>query len=254
MEVQTAINTIFEAQAKWKAEKLGKFSSSELHRLMKGGKRDMTEEELKAAKAEKSKRTTVDTLFGDGAITYINEKIAEIITGDQKDDISTLKALEWGAANENEAVYMFADKIGKPVQYYGVANPKFISFNHISGGSPDGVIVDESVLEAKCPYVSANHIEYLLIATAYPDDAAMHTEWLRINHYDYFIQTQFNMMCCKLDKAHFISYDPRMLEQSHKLAHLTILPVPEIQTDIEHRINEGAKLIQSHLMLLFKND
>lgn len=44
----------------------------------KGGTRQMNEEELIAAKESKSKRKTVDVMFGDTTITYIRNKGSRI--------------------------------------------------------------------------------------------------------------------------------------------------------------------------------
>jgi hypothetical protein len=229
METLQEVQTMFTAMAEWKAQKLGKFSSSEIHRLLKSGR-------------------TKGQLFGDGAMTYINKKIAEIITGESNADISTLKALEWGAANEFDAILTYEQLTGRKVEYYGVATPKFFPYNAVSGCSPDGVCEDD-VIEVKCPYVTSNHIEFLL-ASKQGAGSLFETAWLKANKPEYFSQVQFNMMSLKKNRGIFLSYDPRVINHNHRLAMLTIHPDDEIQKDIAHRIDEASAIVINALNTL----
>lgn len=244
-------NNMFEAVENWQRLRLGKFTASEIHKLLKGGTRPMTEEELKVAKAEKNRRTTVDTLFGDGATTYIEEILSEILTGEAKDDISTLKALQWGAAHEHEGVAAFTSVIKKDVEYYGVSEPRFFEYNMYSGGSPDGMVAGKSVLEMKCPYVTSKHLRFLKAAKN-----GASNEWLKDNNEDYYTQVQFNMMCASkilevpIEHAYFCSYSPRPVEEKHRLAVIQIYVDKDFQDNIHLRLQEAANRVADDLILL----
>lgn len=220
------VQSIFEAQAEWKAKKLGKFSSSEMHRLLKSGKKK-------------------DQLFGDGAMTYIYEKVAELMTHQAKEEITGLKAIEHGNANEYFALVAYMERTGRQVEYFGGGNPKFFPYNEYSGGSPDFLAEDRGG-EIKCPFVSSNHIEYIIHASK--SGGSVHdTLWLKENHFDYFVQCQFNMMCCKRKKWDFISYDDRIKNPDLQLVILEINPDYDLQKDIDYRLKEAKTIIANIL-------
>lgn len=257
--MQPATN-MFEARDNWLKQRLGKFTASEINKLLKGGTRPMTAEELDEAKNQKSKRTTVDVLFGDGATTYMEEILAEIITMQAKEDISTIKALEWGASQEHEAVEVFTEWVkskkgdGVKVDYYGIAEPRFMKYTDFSGGSPDGLVhlsmLLKSILEMKCPYVSSKHMRFLRASLN-----GASNEWLKKNNEDYYCQVQFNMMSATkelgIDVTHgfFCSYDPRPLDAKHRLAVIEIYQDKEYQQDIDYRLNKAAEKLVDDLTL-----
>ena len=85
----------------WYLCRKGMFTASEIWKLMQGGTRPMNEEELIAAKESKSKRKTVDVMFGDTAITYIRNKVAEsLMTTNSFIDYIDEKALQLGLCKE----------------------------------------------------------------------------------------------------------------------------------------------------------
>ena len=67
-------------------------------------------------------------------------------------DLSRVKAVQLGVNNEKEATRAFTLKTGKIVKDTGIW---FDSFG-ILGASPDDILDDETVLEAKCPYTERN--------------------------------------------------------------------------------------------------
>lgn len=208
----------------WKLARLGKFTSSELHKLMTRGK-------------------SKDQIFGQTALSYIQEKIAEILTGESK-QLEGLKALEWGSANEVDAIRLFQEQHDEPVEFFGGGNPQFFPYDAVSGGSPDG-LTETLVVETKCPFNSANHIDFLTASRALPKHA--HSQWLKDNWKDYYTQTQFNMLCCKRRKAVLVSYDPRVINHNHRLAVLHIEEDADFQLDITARIQDAKKIVKRAL-------
>lgn len=207
----------------WAAQRLGRFTASEIYKLMKGGRKK-------------------DQLFGQGAMTYIEEKIAEIVTGEAK-ELEGLKALEWGAANELDAITLFQQMHFEEVQHFGLSNPEFFEWNSVSGGSPDG-LTHTAVVEVKCPYVSSNHVGFL-IASKLPIE--QQAEWLKENWDNYYCQVQFNMLCCNRGKGYLISYDPRTVKPEHRIAVLEVMADGDFQMDIDFRISEAKKIVKQAL-------
>jgi len=67
-------------------------------------------------------------------------------------DLSGVKAIQWGVDNEEEAIRAFTLNTGKAVKETGI----WFDSSGILGASPDGIVDDETVLEAKCPYTERN--------------------------------------------------------------------------------------------------
>jgi len=218
------METTLSKQEEWIAERLGKFTSSEIWRLMKSGKKR-------------------DELFGTGALTYIDEKIAEIITGEAKEHVSS-KSLEWGKAHEYDAMLEFQNNFVIDVEYFGGDNPSFFPFNSFSGCSPDGLTHD-SIVEIKCPFVSSNHISNLKAAKSNHSN-----DWMLKEREEYFYQMQFNMLCCNKDSGYFVSYDPRAIDIRHMIAVLVIKKDESVHEDIKHRLNEACKIVSDSLKLI----
>jgi len=69
----------------WHDIRCGRFTSSEMHRLIKSGTRLMTAEELKnrpkTGPGSHAKLTEDPNKFSDDGQTYIEEKVAEVLTG-----------------------------------------------------------------------------------------------------------------------------------------------------------------------------
>jgi hypothetical protein len=205
----------------WKSQRLGKFTSSEVWKLMKGGRKK-------------------DEVFGQTALTYINEKTAEILTGQAPEQVFA-KALEWGAANELDAILTFQEQTGLAVEHFGVGNPQFFPYYGIAGGSPDG-LTDLKVIEVKCPYTSANHVEFL--KASYSDDPS---GWLKENNEAYYYQCQLNILACDKMGAYLVSYDSRVLNHEHRLAVLAIERDSDFEAEIKMRLDLAKEIVKKTL-------
>ena len=60
--------------------------------------------------------------------------------------------MQWGVNNEEEALKAFTKLTGKTVQETGI----WLDSSGILGASPDGIVDDQTVLKAKCPYTKHN--------------------------------------------------------------------------------------------------
>lgn len=182
-------------------ERLGKFTSSEMWKLLVGGR-------------------AKDDVFGETAKTYIKEKAVEILTQRRKESFYT-RSTDWGNEWEYKAVqeYNLANFVN--VEYFGSTNPKFFKcpiYPNYAGGSPD-FIIDKIVGEVKCPYDSVNHLDNLNLRSI--------DEFKKL-HKEYYTQIQFNIHCTGSDYAHFVSYDWRFVKDEQQLF------IMQIDKDNEH--------------------
>lgn len=216
---------MFDQLQQWELDRCGKFTASEIHKLLVKGKGG--------------------DYFGQGATTYIRLKAAEILTMEPNNGgrINGY-ALEWGNSHEYEAVARFENETALKVNYFGGGNPKFFEYSPLSGGSPDGMIKDTAIIEVKCPYNSAEHLEHLFIADA---------EGLKGYYPECYWQMIFNMICTGTKGGYFISYDPRFAVDAMQIK---IVPVPLREDDaelIKERLGEAEKQLKVLLQLVNEN-
>lgn len=199
--------------------RLGLFTASSIYKLMVSGK-------------------AKDQLFGKEAMTYIYEKIAEIVTGESPIQARSA-SLEWGNENEKDASMWLQQT--HPHKYHGKEDAVFYPYCKYAGGSPDG-LHDDYVVELKCPYVSANHIQWLVNKSQ---------EWLKKSHFDYYVQVQFNMACTGKETGIIASYDPRTVEHAHRMAIIEIERDEDLLNELCHiRIPAAGKIIGDALKTL----
>ena len=207
-------------QDEWKGERLGKFTASEIGKLMKSGRGK-------------------EAYWGEGAITYIESRAAEIFNQQQITDIEGLKAIECGNAYEHEAAALFAERMNGDFIYYGKANGRFFPYEPVkqwAGGSPDGIVPHKSVAEIKCPEVSTHHIKYWRMREG---------KDLKDVKPIYYAQLQFNMMCTGLHHGYFVSYDPRPLSPEVRLKILEVPYDMAYCSELHERLNKAVDLLRT---------
>jgi hypothetical protein len=194
----------------WRDARAGKFTGSEVWKLL-------TEPKSKSAKESGD--------WSETAMTYIKTKVAEELTG-QVHETGPAYPLVWGEEQEENAKAFFENKFGKKITKAG-----FIAFTDHSGVTPDGY-VEESVAELKCPYNSTNHVEYLTWQSQFD---------LKENKPEYWFQIQTEILFSKKSKGLFISFDPRMILDAHKLKVIEVYPHIDDQQRILDRIEKAIK-------------
>lgn len=210
---------MFSELSVWEQQRLGKFTASEIHKLMKTGR-------------------SKEKYFGDGATTYIKTKVAEIITGERTPDVSS-NAIEYGRSLEPEAFEVFNQlrpELG--AVHFGILVPEFYPYGDFAGGSPDGFADPNAIIEIKCPYNSTNHVEALLLETG--EDLLEYSP-------EYYFQVQANMMFTKKDLAYFISYDPRVINFEQRIKVLEVRANTNVHIEIAERIKKAAELMSDYL-------
>ena len=167
----------------WYADRLFHFTSSEVEKLLKVPK----------DKADKEAGKLPASAEG-----YILNKLAEVLTNGTSLDYTSIdtKEVRWGDEHEQDARVEYERRTGYTVELCG-----FIALNAGFGGSPDGLVGEEGMIEIKCPYLPANHARNLLLQTP---------EALRKAHPEYYAQMQGNMLATGRKWCDFVSYDPRV--------------------------------------------
>ena len=182
----------------WLRERWGKFTASEMYRLMTNGK---TKDGLSA-----------------GAMTYVREKAAEQLSEFRRAEFSSA-AMEWGIEHEQGAIEQFEAATGIRVNHTGEDQQFILSECGHWGGTPDGITF-ESGIEVKCPE-SKTHLLYLTVVDA---------ETLKAEEPKYYWQIQSYMQLTGKDHWHFVSYDPRFYAEQLRLHHAVI---ERVQDDVE---------------------
>lgn len=189
-------NKIEHGTEAWHMARSGKFTPSELYRLM-------TEPRSKSE------------MLSEGAKTYVKEKIAETLTIDISNDkmFSGNNATEWGNSYEGEAIELFSDMLNKEI-----INVGFINYDDNFGGTPDGISHDNLFgIEVKCPYNTSIHLDNLLL-----DSVAFKKE-----RKEYYWQIQGYSLITGIEDWYFISYDPRQIDYK-----LKVIPIKRNEDDI----------------------
>lgn len=187
------INEILEAQPTqhsldWYRVRLGKFTGSQVGRLMKSGRGK-------------------DEVFSKDALAYINEIVAERMLNPavvEVDDLfeeylmqttASSKALAWGVDQELNARGMYVSMTGRKVTSCGA-----IQFCEFFADSPDGLVLDENgTIEIKCP-MPTTHTTYL----AQVHDA----ESLKALKPEYYWQCMSHMAAADAKWCDWMSYCP----------------------------------------------
>lgn len=216
-----AIERSFHEQGspEWFKERLGKFTSSELHKLLTEGRKK-------------------DEMFGQGARTYIFQKLNELVTGEvEQTDLSFKDSISWGHAHELEALELYSELTGNPVEPCGFepcVDPYFVE---MFGGSPDGKIYNKAITEVKCPFIGGNHMANLALADA-AAFAAMHPK--------YYTQIQGNLFATGLERCDFISYDPRPLNIFNRIKIIPIYRDNVVIEEIKIKVPAGYDVLLTH--------
>jgi len=190
-EKSAPLKTAEEIRRDWLLERIGKFTASEFYRLVTFPKK---------------------TELQPGAITYVSEKAAELLT-EFSDDGFTSWDMQWGKDHELGAVAEFEKRTGLKVTHTG-NNQKFITLGENIGGTPDGLIGKRSGVEIKCPK-SSTHFQYLSITNQ---------EDLKNTCPNYYWQIQGLLHITKRKFWYFISYDPRFKDKQQQLHFIKIKP------------------------------
>lgn len=204
----------------WNQARIGRFTASEIFKLMTEPRNKVDKEAGK---------------LSEGAMTYVHQKVAEVMTGQPKSE-SYAYPLVYGKELEPQAIEYFIKKTG-----FSYEPAMFVPFGDHAGGSPDGYINEADGLEIKCPFQSENMIDYLLLTDQFD---------LKRNHPNYYWQVMSNLLFTGKEQWHFVCYDPRMVNEKHRMVHLIVKPNPDDFDALAKKIAQAVKEKLSLLQLL----
>lgn len=150
----------------WFKAREGRFTSSEIHKLLgvKG--------------------------IGQTGTTYCHEKAVEKMFGRDKEESFTSADMQRGITLEPVAFEIFRELKG--MEFIEVKEAEFFPYGSDSGSSPDGLVGDDAVLEIKCP--RPNKFFNLVTNGEKAIDKV------------YIAQMQHQMMCTNSKRCHFFNY------------------------------------------------
>lgn len=222
----------------WHELRVGRFTSSEWWKIMECGFRPMTPQELaarpKSGKGSKVTRVPDPSTMGAKGITYIHQKVAEVLTGRPKPE-SYAYPLVYGKETEPEAVEFYEKKFGIETEKVG-----FQPYTDHAGGSPDRLIGNKGGLEIKCPFSSENQVEYLMMTDRFD---------LKANNPDYYWQVVTLLLFTGREWWDIGFFDPRMKDDRHKLHVLRILST-EVQEEFEFASQALAGAVKMKLEII----
>lgn len=238
LDKDTANRHIQQGSDEWDKIRCGRFTSSEIYKILECGKRPMTEAELKArpktGKGSKTTQVPDPSKMSTTGLKYIRQKVWETLC-DAPLPGPYAYPLVYGKQTEPEAVEYFERVTGLETVEVG-----FQVWTDHAGGSPDRLIGKDEGLEVKCPS-SDEQVDYLMMNDHYD---------LKRNYPNYYWQCTSLMLFTNRKKWHFCTYDPRMIDDRHKLTHL-VIEWEKVEEDldtivkaIEGAVEEKLKLIK----------
>ena len=160
----------------WFDLRLGKITSSGLSALM-------TEPKSKS------------DILSEGAKTYLKTKVTEKLTRSRKEFQS--EATSHGLMLEQEALSYYAFITGNKVSECGYME----KISGVYGGTPDGFVNNDGIVQIKCPFNYLNHVENGLITDI---------ETFKRKHKDYYWQCQSDILVSGRNYCDFASYCKEM--------------------------------------------
>lgn len=208
---------------RWLVERWTKFTSSEIHKLLCGGKKP-------------------GDIFGAGAMTYIKQKALEMSTVVQERyELDEVESCLHGKVYEQPAYEWYINQTKDyDMHHMGSENPVFLPYEPLReevGGSPDGLNLRKDatvkkLLEIKCPKNSMYHFDRLIWSS----------QWdLKEKYISCYAQIQHLLMITGAESADFLSFDDRQARKEKKGKIINVLPDKKFQDNLDLRIRLAIK-------------
>lgn len=130
------------------------------------------------------------------------------------------KSMEHGVDYEGEAILRYMEVTGREVDYH----QKFIEMDDFIGGTPDGYIGEDGLIEVKCPWNGGNHLESMLTGEIYNPK--------------YIYQIQGYLWITGRKWCDFVTYDPDLTES---------LQINIIRVERDEEIIAGISLVMEEV-------
>lgn len=206
----------------WENARIGKLTASCMHKVFISGQGK--------------------NLVGVGGMTYINQKIGEILTRIMYDDVPETDDIQRGLAGEIFALERYTEITGIEVH-----ESRLFEYNEIAAGTTDGQTSTDGinitgVIEAKCPRPH-KHIQILAV------DSPIE---LKAIDKQYYHQSQANMLFTNADHTDFISYNEDIKHYDLQIRIIRLYPDIEWRKDFKNIIDWIAGYMQQQLEKILK--
>ena len=172
--------------------------------------------------------------------TYIDEKVAEILTRRPKEIIRGIPAIDWGVAHEPDAADAYSILTNQKLIHSG-----FYEYSIAFGGTPDRECANNPKLiqEIKAPYVSSNFTAACEI---------MSGEQLKDFDLDKYIQCQGNMIVTCAEMCDLIFFDPRMRDIEHQTKIIRIYRDNDLIKDGLQLLDDATEVLTDKIERILK--
>lgn len=176
-------------------------------------------------------------LIGAGGITYLNQKIGEILTQIMADNAPETEDVLRGLGNEMFALERYVEITNEVIH-----ESLLFEYNAIAAGTTDGQKVNQygdirGVIEAKCPRPH-KHIQVLAV------DAPLD---LKAIDPQYYHQPQSNMLFTGADHADFISYCDDIKHYDLQIRIVRLYPDLQWRSDFNEIVEFVAEYMSNKL-------
>lgn len=130
------------------------------------------------------------------------------------------REMEHGNDYEGAAILAYSERTGNEVDYH----QRFVQKDDFIGGTPDGYIGKDGIIEVKAPWNGGNHLKSILTGEIYNSD--------------YIYQIQGYLWVTNRKWCDFVTYDPDLIEE---------LQINIIRVDRDETIIEGIKLVMEEV-------
>jgi putative phage-type endonuclease len=197
----------------WFKIREGRFTASEIHRLLGKGGLARTKQSINSFAFEKA----VETLYG-------------------REDIELKSAdIDRGVTLEPLAFNLFKEL--KEADFLETIETGFHTFGEDAGASPDGLVSDNSNLEIKCP---RRNKFFKIVAEGLP---AIDPK--------YYAQMQMQMLATKTEKSYFVNYHLERGEELHHI--IEVPRDEKMIALIEKRVAEASEIKREFIEQIKKN-
>lgn len=225
------IGDISDKKDEWFSNRWGKFTASELYKLLTPCK---------------------DNLFSSGAYTYIKQKALEMCTRMwERPALEEVKSLLHGKMYEYPAyeAYVHATK-NYSMTYLGTETPLFLDDEELkgeSGGSPDVINITASNsidagAEIKCPINPMYHFERLKWKSQFD---------IKENYILCYTQMQKLLKITNAGIWQFVSFDERQVSKAKQCIIIDVYPDKKFQDNLHFRtvraIEEKYRILDEHM-------
>lgn len=137
----------------------------------------------------------------------------------------------YGSDWEDHARVMYEQATGNKV----VSDNRYFTKDEYIGGTPDGFVGDDGIIEIKCPYNGGNHLKSMLTGTIYNSE--------------YIYQIQGYLWITNRKWCDFVTYDPDMPEELQ----LNIIRITRDE-EIISGIDKVLKMVKERIKEILNNE